>query len=106
VHEAGLVRAAVAALVDAAGGRPMRAVVLAVGAGVDVDSAAAAWQLAAAGTGLEGASVTWRRCHDTLRCFTCGREYEGDALARCPSCGGTGIVVARAAEIAVLEWAT
>jgi Zn finger protein HypA/HybF involved in hydrogenase expression len=106
VHEAGLVRAAVAALADAAGGRPVRSVVLAVGAGVDVDSAAAAWQVAAAGTGLEHASVTWRRCDDRLRCFSCGREYDGDALARCPSCGDSGIVVARAAEIGVAEWAT
>ncbi len=99
-----MVRAAVEALIDVTGGRRVRAVVLAVSADVDVDSAAAAWQAAAAGTCLEGASVTWRREHATLRCFTCGREYDGEALARCPSCGGTGIVVTRPAEIAVDEW--
>ena len=104
MHEAGLVQAAVAALIDVTGGRRVRAVVLAVSADVDIDSAAAAWQAAAAGTCLEAASVTWRREHDTLRCFTCGREYEGDALTRCTSCGGTGIVVTRPAEIAVDEW--
>ncbi len=104
MHEAGLVRAAVAALIDVTGGRQVRAVMLAVRADVDVDSAAAAWQAAAAGTCLEGASVTWRREHDTLRCFACGREYDGEALARCASCGGTGIVVTRPAEIAVDEW--
>ncbi len=99
-------RATVAALIDVTGGRRARSVVLAISADVDVDSAAAAWQAAAAGTCLEGASVTWRREHDTLRCFTCGREYGGEALARCPSCGGTGIVVTRPAEIAVDEWVT
>ena len=104
MHEAGLVRAAVAALIEVTGGRRLRAAVLAVSADVDVDSAAAAWQAAAAGTCLEGTSVTWRREPDRLRCFTCGREYDGEALAHCPSCGGTGIVVTRAAEIAVDEW--
>ena len=46
MHESGLLRAAVAALVEATAGPPMRTVVLAVGPGVDVDSAAAAWQAA------------------------------------------------------------
>ena len=104
MHEAGLARAAVASLSDAAAGQRVRAVVLVVGAGVDIDSAASAWQLATAGTCLEEASVTWRRGRDSLRCFTCGQRYDGEALDRCPSCDGTGLVVARAAEIAVEGW--
>ena len=74
MHEAGLVRAAVAALADATAGHPMRTLILAVGSGVDVDSAAAAWQAAAAGTCLENARVEWRRASDRLRCFSCGRR--------------------------------
>jgi Zn finger protein HypA/HybF involved in hydrogenase expression len=106
VHEAGLVRAAVAALVDAAAGRPMRTVVLAVGAGVDVDAAATAWRTAAIGTCLEATEVDWQRASDRLRCFACGIEYDGEPLDLCPSCGGTGIVVTRAPELAAVDWTT
>jgi Zn finger protein HypA/HybF involved in hydrogenase expression len=106
VHETGLVRAAVAALADAAAGQPMRTVVLAVGSGVDVDSAAAAWHAAAAGTCLEGTQVEWRRASDRLRCFTCGCEYDGRPLSICPSCDSTGIVITQAAELAAVDWTT
>jgi Zn finger protein HypA/HybF involved in hydrogenase expression len=104
VHEAGLVRATVAALAEATAGHPVRTLTLAVGSGVDVDSAAAAWRAAAAGTCLENARVDWRRASDMLRCFTCGREYEGEPLSRCPSCGGTGIVVTHAPEVTAVDW--
>ena len=104
MHEAGLVRAAVAALADATAGQPVRTVVLAVGSGVDIDAAASAWQAAAAGTRLAGTAVEWRRATDRLRCFTCGCEYDGRPLEMCPSCGGTGIVVTRAPELAAVDW--
>ncbi len=104
MHEAGLVRAAVAALADATAGQPVRTVVLAVGSGVDIDAAASAWQAAAAGTRLAGTAVEWRRATDRLRCFTCGCEYDGGPLEMCPSCGGTGIVVTRAPELAAVDW--
>ncbi|HUK70817.1 MAG TPA: hydrogenase/urease maturation nickel metallochaperone HypA [Streptosporangiaceae bacterium] len=104
MHESGLVRATVAALVDASAGRPMRTVVLAVGAGVDVDSAAAAWQAAAAGTSLAATRVEWQRAPDRLRCFACGLEYDGEPLDLCPSCEGTGIVITPAPELAAVDW--
>lgn len=106
MHEAGLVRAAVAALDDAAASRQVRTVVLAIGSGVDLDAAAAAWQVAVTGTCLEGAQAEWRRAPDRLRCFTCGREYDGGPLEECPSCHHTGIVVAPAADLAALDWTT
>jgi Zn finger protein HypA/HybF involved in hydrogenase expression len=106
MHESGLVRAAVAALVDATAGRHMRTVVLAVGPGVDVDSAAAAWQTAAAGTPLAATRVEWQRAPDKLRCFSCGLEYEGEPLDRCPSCEGNGIVITPAPELAAVDWTT
>ena len=104
MHEAGLVRAAVAALVDAAAGRQLNSVVFAVGTGVDLDSAAAAWQTSAAGTCLEATRVEWRRAADRLRCFACGLEYDGEPLDFCPSCGNTGIVVTRAPELTAIDW--
>ncbi len=106
MHEAGLVRAAVAALADVTANQPVRTVVLAVGSGVDIAAAAAAWQAAAAGTRLAGARVQWRRAPDRLRCFTCGREYDGEPLAVCPSCGGNAIVVTHAPELAAVDWTT
>jgi hydrogenase nickel incorporation protein HypA/HybF len=99
-------RSAVTALVEASGGRPVRSVVLAAGPGVDVESAAAAWRVAAGGTCLDGASVRWQRTVDVLRCFDCGREYDGQAVDPCPMCGGNGIVVAPADELAVVAWTT
>jgi hydrogenase nickel incorporation protein HypA/HybF len=104
MHEAGLTRAAVAALANASAGQPVRTVVLAVGSGVDLDAAASAWQAAAAGTQLEGTTVQWRRVPDRLRCFTCGCEYDGGPLEMCPSCDGTGIVVTPAPELAAVDW--
>lgn len=104
MHEPGLVRAAVATLADATGGRPMRSVTLAVGTGVDLASAATAWEAAAAGTCLEGCHVHWQRALDRLRCFTCGREYDGTPLDVCPSCGSSGIVIAHAPELAAIDW--
>ncbi|WP_131747357.1 hydrogenase/urease maturation nickel metallochaperone HypA [Frankia sp. Cppng1_Ct_nod] len=106
MHEAGLARAAVAALVDATAGEFVRTVVLAVGTGVDVDSAAAAWHGAAGGTCLEACVVEWRRVSDRLRCFACGREYDGERLDLCPACGGNGIVIRAADELAVVDWTT
>lgn len=104
MHEPGLVRAAVAALAEAAGGRPLRTVTLAVGAGVDFASAAMAWETAAAGTCLEGCQVEWQRARDRLRCFSCGQEYDGAPLDMCPSCGGSGIAIEQAPELAALDW--
>ena len=104
MHEPGLVRAAVAALVDAADGRPVRTLTLAVGTGVDLASAATAWQAAAAGTCLERCQVRWQRSPDRLRCFTCAHEYDGEPLEKCPSCGNSGIVITRAPELTVVDW--
>ncbi|WP_322747996.1 MULTISPECIES: hydrogenase/urease maturation nickel metallochaperone HypA [unclassified Frankia] len=106
MHEAGLARAAVAALVEASAGAAVRTVVLAVGTGVDIDSAAAAWHGAATGTCLQASHVEWRTAVDRLRCFACVREYDGERLDVCPSCGGNGIVIAAADELTVVDWTT
>jgi len=106
MHEAGLVRAAVAALADAADGRQVRTVVLEIGSGIDLDTTAAAWRAAVTGTCLQDAQVEWRQAFDRLRCFTCGREYDGRPLETCPSCHHTGLVVVPAAGLTALDWTT
>ena len=106
MHETGLIRAAVAALAEAAGGQPVHTVTLATGSGIDLASATAAWQAAATGTPLEGCHVEWQRAPDRLRCFTCGSEDDGAPLDPCPGCGGNGIVIKPAPELAAVDWTT
>ncbi|EFC80544.1 hydrogenase expression/synthesis HypA [Frankia sp. CcI49] len=104
MHEAGLARAAVTAIIEASEGAPVRTVVLAAATGVDIASATAAWQAAAAGTSLETTDLCWQRAADRLRCFACGHEYDGARLDPCTACGGNGLVVAPADELAVISW--
>ncbi|OAA19796.1 hydrogenase nickel incorporation protein HypA/HybF [Frankia sp. EI5c] len=106
MHEAGLARAAVTTIIEASAGAPVRTVVLAAADGVDIASAAAAWRAAAAGTCLETTDVAWQRVLDRLRCFSCGHEYDGTRLDPCTACGGNGLVVAPADELAVVSWTT
>ncbi|MCK9930277.1 hydrogenase maturation nickel metallochaperone HypA [Frankia sp. Mgl5] len=106
MHEAGLARSAVSAIAEASEGTPVRTVVLAAAAGVDIASATAAWQSAAAGTCLENTHLSWEHAADRLRCFACGHEYDGARLDPCPSCGGNGLVVTAADELAVVSWTT
>ena len=103
MHETGLVAAAVALLSDA-GPDGVSAAVVGIGPAVDPGAAAAAWQAACVGTPVEGAFVRWQRVRDELRCLDCGRHYEGERFDRCPACTGTGLVVAPAPEITVLDW--
>jgi hydrogenase nickel incorporation protein HypA/HybF len=106
MHETGLLRTAVSALVEASAGQPVRTVLLAIGPGVDPESAAAAWHTAVNGTCLDNSHVEWQRATDRLRCFTCGHEYDGHRLDQCPRCDGNGIVVAPADELAIIDWTT
>lgn len=104
MHEQGLLNAAVAALVEAAGPLPVHDVVLATGPGVDPEAARAAWAAAAAGSPAQEAVVSWRNAYDVLACFDCGREYPGGTGERCPDCAGDGLVVHPAPEITILDW--
>jgi len=104
MHEAGLMRAAVAALAQASDGQRVATITLAVQPGVDLPSADAAWRVAAAGTCLEGATVHWQRALDRLRCFDCGADFDGQEADLCPACGGNGIVIEAAREVTVADW--
>lgn len=110
MHEWGLVRAAAAELAEVVGDAPVARLVVQTGPGVDPDVAAAAWKTEVGstgtgpGAGLAGADVRWEPAQDGLCCLSCGRAYPGDSLSRCPACGGNGLVVEPAAEIAVVEW--
>ena len=104
MHELGPVTSAVVALLAAVGQRPLATVAVALGPGLDPAAARAAWVQATAGTAAADAAVTWQLAQDTLRCLGCARDYPGDRLARCPGCGGDGLVVAAVPAIAVTGW--
>jgi len=104
MHEVGLLRTTLAELAHWGTGRPIRQVALAVGPEVDLDAAQSAWREAATGTTAAAATVTWERAADGLVCFSCGASYEGDRLAQCPDCGGSGLVVREAPEITIVDW--
>lgn len=101
MHEQGLLAAAAAALAETG---VITEVTIAIGPGVDPDSAASAWRTAVRATPLAGAHVHWRRARDLLRCLDCAHEYRGDRLTRCPRCGQDGLVVEPAPELAIEDW--
>lgn len=103
MHEAGLLSAAVSVLADRES-TPVRSVVLAVAPTVDLKAARTAWDVAAAGTVLADAEITFTTAQDTLRCLDCGREYDGDRLTACPACNGNGLVVHEAHELEIVSW--
>jgi hydrogenase nickel incorporation protein HypA/HybF len=105
VHEGGLADGAVTALLAAAAGRPVTRVRVVVGPGVDVEAVRAQWEHAVEATPLAAAAVEWAAAADELTCFDCGDGYRGTRLTCCPGCGGTGLVVAAAPELAVEDWA-
>lgn len=105
MHEAGLLNAAVAAVITAAGDRQVREVTLAIGPGVDRGAAEQAWRHAAEGGAAAKAAVHWESASDMLACLDCGVEYFGDRLTRCPACDSNGLVVTPAREIEIVDWA-
>jgi Zn finger protein HypA/HybF involved in hydrogenase expression len=105
MHEIGLLHAAVAELTARCDTDAVRQVRVAIGPDVDRAVAEAAWANAAAGTPAEGAVVTWERALNTLCCLDCGGLYPGGRLDRCPRCGGDGLVVDAAPELALEDWA-
>lgn len=104
MHEIGLVTATASALARQVEGAGVNSVHVAISPRVNLEVAAAAWSEAVAGTALAGAHVTWEPAFDELYCLTCGRTWPGRALERCPDCGGDGLVVTPADDVAVKGW--
>lgn len=104
MHEVGAVHAAAATFLARVAGHPVRQVTIGLGPGVDPETVSSAWRSATQGSIAELAEVVWEAQPDLLSCFGCGLDYRGSKLDRCPACGGNGLVVEPAPEVAVLGW--
>ncbi|GBD84725.1 hydrogenase nickel incorporation protein HypA [bacterium BMS3Abin02] len=104
MHERGLIAGVIAEVVERAGGGRVGRVVVTVGPEVDPLVVKTAWLSEVTGTTAETAELVVQETLDTMRCFTCGIEYEGGKLDPCPDCGRDGLVIRAAPEVALKSW--
>jgi len=89
MHELGICRNIVAIVGEAARGRPVRRVTLEIGllSGVVPDALQFAFEAAAHGTALEGATLLINAVPGRARCLDCGAEFALVALHSACPCG-------------------
>ena len=93
MHELGITRNIVAIVSDAAKGRRVRKVTLEVGAlsGIMPEAIAFCFDVVAAGTALDGATLDIRKVEGRGRCAACGVEFATAALYTPCACGSRQI---------------
>jgi hydrogenase nickel incorporation protein HypA/HybF len=104
VHELSLSSAIVNTVVKHAGGRPVGLVSLRVGKLRQVvpETLDFYFEFVARDTVCEGARLEQEVVQARLRCNPCGQEWEIEIPAfRCPTCGGSEVVVASGDEFEV-----
>ena len=103
MHERGIARQVVAAVLARSDGRPVRVVHLVVGrlAGVSIESVQFGFEHAAAGTALEGAELEVREEPALAECRTCGRRFEAQDLVPTCRCGSLDVAVTGGREVLV-----
>ncbi len=102
MHELGLCEGVVQAVRARAAGRTVSRVALRVGAAhaVDEGSLRQAFELVAAGTEADGASLLVTTVPMQMSCAACGAEASSnDPLAVCPSCGSVEVALAGGDEL-------
>jgi hydrogenase nickel incorporation protein HypA/HybF len=104
VHELSLSGAVINTVVKHAGERPVSVVSLRIGRLRQVvpDTLEFYFAFVAEGTVCEGARLEQEIVPASLRCNPCAREWEIEIPAfRCPTCGGSDVVVASGDEFEV-----
>jgi hydrogenase nickel incorporation protein HypA/HybF len=104
VHELSLSGAVINTVVKHAGERPVSVVSLRIGRLRQVvpDTLEFYFAFVAQGTVCEGARLEQEIVQAILRCNPCAREWEIEIPAfRCPTCGGSDVVVAAGDEFEV-----
>jgi|SRR5689334_16989180 hydrogenase nickel incorporation protein HypA/HybF len=93
MHELGITRNIVAIVSDAAKGRRVRKVTLEVGAlsGIMPEAIAFCFDVVAAGTALDGATLDIRKVAGRGRCVACGAEFATTTLYTPCACGSRQI---------------
>ena len=89
MHEVSIAQSIVSAVVDAVGGEPVESVEVTVGAlaGVVPVALEFAWDVATAGTSLEGAALLVDEVPTTVYCTECARVVAPELGFLCPTCG-------------------
>jgi hydrogenase nickel incorporation protein HypA/HybF len=89
MHELGITQNIVAIVAEHAGGRPVRRVVLEIGAfaGVMTEAIRFCFDVVAKGTPLEGATLEIREIGARARCRSCGLEFTQTSLFSPCRCG-------------------
>lgn len=105
MHERALVSEVAMAVTTAAAGAPVGRVTLSVGPDTNAAVVEETWRTTTAGTPLGDATLACVVHPHGLQCLDCGVEFEGGKLSRCPACGGNGLVVTPAPEVALQSWA-
>jgi hydrogenase nickel incorporation protein HypA/HybF len=93
MHELGITRNIVAIVSDAAKGRRVRKVTLEVGAlsGIMPEAIAFCFDVVAAGTALDGATLDIQKVAGRGRCVACGAEFATTTLYTPCACGSRQI---------------
>ncbi len=103
MHELSIAESVVDMVCERTEGRTVRCVRLRVGrlAGVVTESLEFCFELASAGTPLEGADLEIEQPAGVAHCRTCGRDFElADLILLCP-CGSADVEVVTGQELTV-----
>ncbi len=105
MHELAITESIVAAVTEKLPGRDVRRVRVRVGrlSGIVPDALRFCFELATAGTALDGASLDIESAPGRGRCRECGVEFDTDDLVVMCECGGVDVEVLGGRELTIRE---
>jgi Zn finger protein HypA/HybF involved in hydrogenase expression len=104
MHERALVSKTAIELTSVTGLDRVSRVTLALSPETDAAVVEEAWRVVTSGTPVAAATLTCITQDHVLQCLECGAEYMGGKLSPCPSCGGNGLIIDPAPEVALDDW--
>jgi hydrogenase nickel incorporation protein HypA/HybF len=101
MHELSIAESVVEAVLERTGDTPVSSVRLRVGrlSGVVPDALSFCFELATAGTPLEGAALTIEEPGGRAHCRSCGRDFDMDDLILLCECGSADVNVVAGQEL-------
>ncbi len=106
MHELGITQNIVGIVVEHAGGRPVKRVVLEIGtlAGVMADAIEFCFDVVAKGTALQGAKLEIHRIEARAKCRSCGSEFMQQTLFSACACGSRDVERLSGEELKIKEY--